>query len=362
MGSHIDVTYSTLRRTPGWIAKLRKKSTSDLWGSTIVVVHWKLWVCVSSLGNCKKRLQKKGPIFSLQNSVIKGFQGWLGNLGTSPTERSHSFSTFSSSFIRMGVEPKIGVGPPNHPFVHRVFQYKPPILGVFPLFLETPECCTKPKPIIRNFQRVSRMWRRIIPPSCFGTFPTSTPGRCWLISCLVFLISKRRSGPEWTPGRSHWKTPWIPWNVPMNPMKCTANPHESHEMYPSLESHGFFRTHGKLKKLGDIFKTHIFIPCEVVESSSWISSISWMFQVPGISHDGGDRDLGEKEAGCWSDEHMSSAGMAIFDAKMMCKEATKSGLLGGSSMICKWLITMVIVSPLRIGLWDPFHMAELYGL
>ena len=38
--------------------------------------------------------------------------------------------------------------------------------------------------------------------------------------------------------------------------------------------------------------------------------------------------------------------MAIFDAKMMCKEATKSGLLGGSSMICKWLITMVIVSPL----------------
>ena len=28
--------------------------------------------------------------------------------------------------------------PPNHPFVHRVFHYKPSILGVFPLFLETP--------------------------------------------------------------------------------------------------------------------------------------------------------------------------------------------------------------------------------
>ena len=25
-------------------------------------------------------------------------------------------------------------------------------------------------------------------------------------------------------------------------------------------------------------------------------------------------------------------------------------------MTCKWLITMVIVSPLRIGLWDPFQM------
>ena len=26
------------------------------------------------------------------------------------------------------------------------------------------------------------------------------------------------------------------------------------------------------------------------------------------------------------------------------------------------LITMVIVSPVRIGLWDPFQMAEIYGL
>ena len=28
--------------------------------------------------------------------------------------------------------------PPNHPWINRVFHYKPSILGVFPLFLETP--------------------------------------------------------------------------------------------------------------------------------------------------------------------------------------------------------------------------------
>ena len=34
---------------------------------------------------------------------------------------------------------KIGFLPPNHAFVHRVWNhYKPSILGVFPLFLETP--------------------------------------------------------------------------------------------------------------------------------------------------------------------------------------------------------------------------------
>ena len=32
--------------------------------------------------------------------------------------------------LHMGVEPKLGVfSPPNHPFVHRVFHYKPSILG-----------------------------------------------------------------------------------------------------------------------------------------------------------------------------------------------------------------------------------------
>ena len=28
----------------------------------------------------------------------------------------------------------------------------------------------------------------------------------------------------------------------------------------------------------------------------------------------------------------------------------------------KWLITMVIVSPQDLGLWDPFQAAELHGL
>ena len=36
----------------------------------------------------------------------------------------------------MGVSKNRGV-PPNHPFVHRVFHYKPSILGEKPLFLET---------------------------------------------------------------------------------------------------------------------------------------------------------------------------------------------------------------------------------
>ena len=33
------------------------------------------------------------------------------------------------------------------------------------------------------------------------------------------------------------------------------------------------------------------------------------------------------------------------------------GNLEDHPMTCKWIITMVIVSPLRIGLWDPFQMA-----
>ena len=39
----------------------------------------------------------------------------------------------------MGVSKNRGKTPPNHPFVHRVFHYKPSILGgKIPLFLETP--------------------------------------------------------------------------------------------------------------------------------------------------------------------------------------------------------------------------------
>ena len=38
-------------------------------------------------------------------------------------------------------------------------------------------------------------------------------------------------------------------------------------------------------------------------------------------------------------------------------------LLGGSPQDGrKWSISVVIVSPLRIGLWDPFQMAELHVL
>ena len=32
------------------------------------------------------------------------------------------------------------------------------------------------------------------------------------------------------------------------------------------------------------------------------------------------------------------------------------------SSLSMWLTTMNSVRPLRIGLWDPFHMAELHGL
>ena len=39
----------------------------------------------------------------------------------------------------LGVNPKIGGKPPNHPFVHRVFhEINHPFWRVFPLFLETP--------------------------------------------------------------------------------------------------------------------------------------------------------------------------------------------------------------------------------
>ena len=44
------------------------------------------------------------------------------------------------------------------------------------------------------------------------------------------------------------------------------------------------------------------------------------------------------------------------------QDGNDQGYLEGHSRTCKWLITMVIVSPLRIGLWDPIQMAEIYGL
>ena len=47
------------------------------------------------------------------------------------------WNTVGVDFQHKGVSKNRGK-PPNHPFVHRVFHYKPSILGVFPLFLETP--------------------------------------------------------------------------------------------------------------------------------------------------------------------------------------------------------------------------------
>ena len=52
----------------------------------------------------------------------------------------------------MWVFPKIMV-PPNHPFVHRVFPYKPSIWGVFPLFLVQHPCNKNPK----RFSNISRV-------------------------------------------------------------------------------------------------------------------------------------------------------------------------------------------------------------
>ena len=43
-------------------------------------------------------------------------------------------------------------------------------------------------------------------------------------------------------------------------------------------------------------------------------------------------------------------------------EKASSSILEDHPMTCKWLITMVIGSPLRIGLWDPFQMAYINGL
>ncbi len=59
---------------------------------------------------------------------------WIGKY----TKKSHwYFLGFSRIDVMMWVFPKIMV-PPNHPLKNRVFHYKPSILGVFPLFLETP--------------------------------------------------------------------------------------------------------------------------------------------------------------------------------------------------------------------------------
>ncbi len=60
-----------------------------------------------------------------------------------------------------------------------------------------------------------------------------------------------------------------------------------------------------------------------------------------------------KSIGIQQNTHVSSSYL---------KELPMGHVLGGSSQdLDTWLINMVIVSPLSIGLWDPFQMAELHG-
>ena len=55
-----------------------------------------------------------------------------------------------SSGVIIWVCPKIWENPPNHPFVHMVFHYKPSILGENPLFLEETPKIYQPKPMHYN--------------------------------------------------------------------------------------------------------------------------------------------------------------------------------------------------------------------
>ena len=52
----------------------------------------------------------------------------------------------------------------------------------------------------------------------------------------------------------------------------------------------------------------------------------------------------------------------LEDAKLFHRPMAMLSLGGSSHELDTWLISMVIISPLRIGLWDPFQVAELYGL
>ena len=71
--------------------------------------------------------------WSQQSSTLRYYCLWRPR-NSANVKSPHCCLFFSARIIC--VFPKIGV-PPNHPFVHRVFHYKPSILGFFPLFLET---------------------------------------------------------------------------------------------------------------------------------------------------------------------------------------------------------------------------------
>ena len=62
--------------------------------------------------------------------VLAAVQCWVFKAVSVFWKKSRCFSCFQQKYT--WVFPKIGVGPPNHPFVHRVFHYKPSILGGFP--------------------------------------------------------------------------------------------------------------------------------------------------------------------------------------------------------------------------------------
>ena len=52
---------------------------------------------------------------------------------------------------------------------------------------------------------------------------------------------------------------------------------------------------------------------------------------------------------------------ALEDAKLFHRPMAMLSLGGSSHELDTWLISMAIISPLRIGLWDPFQVAELWG-
>ena len=62
---------------------------------------------------------------------------WDGSHPTKKTHKSWWWNRLNILNIIWVFPPKIGVCPPNHPFVHRVFHYEPSILG-YPYFWKHP--------------------------------------------------------------------------------------------------------------------------------------------------------------------------------------------------------------------------------
>ena len=77
----------------------------------------------------------------------------------------------SMAWDEMGVEPKIGVGPPNHPFVHRVFHY-----FHHPFWGFSPYCWKHPN---------------MFPWNLLKKFDTSTPRLPWLWAVMETAQGRR---------------------------------------------------------------------------------------------------------------------------------------------------------------------------